>query len=90
MKPRPALHKILASMDALVQIDAPTVCHRAKAVQRKSEAEMLSADLAHARDLVALCAANPRHVAWMRDRTEVAPVSAIHSAARQIAEEGAE
>jgi hypothetical protein len=51
---------------------------------------MLSADLAHARDLVALCAANPQHVAWMRDRTEVAPVSAIHSAARQIAEEGAE
>ena len=89
MKPRPALSKILASMDALVRMDAPAVCHRAKAV-RKSEGEMLSGDLAHARDLVALCAANPQHVAWMRDGTQVAPVSAIHSAARQIAEEGGE
>jgi len=89
MKPRPALSKILASMDALVQIDAPSVCHRAKAI-RKSEAEMLSGDLAHARDLVALCAANPQHVVWMRDGVAVAPVSAIQSAARQIAEEGGE
>lgn len=89
MKTRPSLFKIAMCMDALVRIDAPAVCHRAKAI-RKSEAEILSADLVHARDLVALCATNPQMVAWIRDGVEVAPVTAIHSAARQIAEEGAE
>jgi hypothetical protein len=39
---------------------------------------------------VALCATNPQMVAWIRDGVEVAPVTAIHSAARQIAEEGSE
>jgi len=90
MKARPSLLKLAMSMDALVRIDAPAVCHRAKAIHRKSEAEILSTDLVHARDLVALCARNPQMVAWIRDGVEVAPVTAIHSAARQIAEEGSE
>lgn len=89
MKPRPALSKILASMDALVGMDAPAVCHRAKAI-RKSEAELLSADLIHARDFIAKAAARPQEARWLMEGVQVAPVAAIHSAARQIAEEGGE
>lgn len=87
---RPALSKIASSMDALVRLDAPAVCHRAKAIQRKSEAEALSDDLKHARDFIAKAATRPQEARWLMDGVQVAPISAIHSAARQIAEEGAE
>ncbi|WP_421696899.1 hypothetical protein [Ancylobacter sp.] len=86
---RPGLSKILASMDALVRLDAPAVCHRAKAL-RKSEAELLSVDLKHARDFIAKAAARPQEARWLMEGTQVAPVAAIQSAARQIAEEGGE
>lgn len=89
MMKRPGISKLLSSMDALVRLDAPAVCHRAKAL-RKSEAELLSADLIHVRDFIARAAARPQEARWLMDGVQVAPVTAIHSAARQIAEEGGE
>ena len=86
---RPALSKIAASMDVLCRIGVADIAHRSKAV-RKSEADELGSDLRHGRDLVSLCAANPQIVRWMSEGVALAPVSAIHSAARQIAEEGGE
>lgn len=89
MTKRPRLSKIAASLDTLLTLDAPSVCHRAKAL-RRSEADELLADLRHARDFIMKASARPQEALWLMEGVEVAPLSAIHSAARQIAEEGAE
>lgn len=89
MTKRPRLSKIAASLDTLIAIDAPGACHRAKSLRRSESDELLS-DLRHARDFIAKAATRPQEALWLMEGVDVAPFTAIHSAARQIAEEGAE
>lgn len=89
MTKRPPLSKIASSLNTLMLVDAPGACHRAKSL-RRSEADELAADLRHARDFIMKASARPQEALWLMEGVEVAPFSAIQSAARQIAEEGAE
>lgn len=86
---RPALSKIASSLTTLVMKDAANGLYRLKAA-RKSEADDLGADLRHARDFLKRASERPQEALWLMEGVQVAPVAAIHSAARQIAEEGAE
>ena len=89
-KPRPSLSQLAQTAEALTRINAPAVCHRAHAIPRRSEAELMSSHLPHIRDFIVVMSAYPQQVRWMLQGVELAPVSQIHAAARQIAEEGAE
>ena len=86
---RPTLGKIASSLNTLVLMDAANALYRNKTA-RKSEADVLGADLRHARDFIVAMEPFARECTALLTGETLVPLSAVHGAARQIAEEGAE
>jgi hypothetical protein len=88
--PRSTLPQMLSCMDTLVQMDAARRLHLSKAISRRSEADLLGRQWKDTRDFLLALMPHHNEVRALLSGQKLAPFTEIQSAARQIAEEGAE
>lgn len=89
MQPRrTSMPQMLSCLDTLVQIDAASRLHQARAVHKRSEAELLGRQMKDVRDFLVALLPHHNEIRALLSGERLAPISHVRAAAAQIASEG--